>query len=446
MSGRTIVAIATPHGRGAVGIVRLSGPQAVAVAQKLCGALPPPRQAALRAVRDAGSEVLDDALVLHFAAPASYTGEDVVEIQSHGAPVVLEAMVDAACVHGAERARPGEFTERAFVNGRLDLSQAEAVADLIDAASTAAARAARASLAGAFSQRIHALAGTMMELRMQVEGAIDFSDEDVDWLAEGDVRARLDATLQQLQMLRTDARAGSRLAEGLQVVLAGAPNTGKSTLMNRLCGDELAIVTELPGTTRDVLRHDFLLDGVPVRLIDTAGLREAGDVVEAEGVRRARAQIAQADIVLLMRVDGAPDPQDLQRDIENAAPHAALLHIHNKCDLSGTAPGPVDGDPQRLRISARDGYGIDALRTALRHAAGISDTEAPFSARQRHLEALNRAIAALTEAAARLQDPGLLDTAADELRRAHDALGEITGAVTTEDLLGAIFSRFCIGK
>lgn len=442
--GRTIVAVATSGGRGAVGIVRLSGPQAMVVAAALCGPLPAARTAGLRTVCDADGTALDEAVVLCFPAPASYTGEDVVEIQGHGSPVLLEAIVAAACARGAERARPGEFTERAYVNGRMDLSQAEAVADLINSASMAAARAARASLGGVFSQRVHALVDRLIELRVQAEGAIDFSDEDVDWLEEAGVRPGLDALLADMHHLRREARGGSRLAEGLQVVLAGAPNTGKSTLMNLLCGEDLAIVTDIAGTTRDVLRHDFLLDGVPVRLVDTAGLRETSDAIEAEGVRRSRAQIAAADIVLCLRVDGEVEPEALIRQMHEAAPDARLLHIHNKCDLSGAAAGVIDD--HSVRIAARDGAGLEALRQLLRNAAGMTEGEPPFSARQRHLDALDRALGAAADAAERLQHRGQLDLAADELRRAQDYLGEITGVTTTEDLLGAIFSRFCIGK
>lgn len=445
MSADTIAAIATPAGRGAVGIVRLSGPGAAAIAAAMSGSLPSPRTAGLRTIRDPAGVPLDDALVLFFPGPASFTGEDVVEIQAHGAPVILEAIVDAACAGGARRARPGEFTERAFLNDRIDLAQAEAVADLVDAASLGAARAARASLGGAFSQQVAALAEVLLTLRVQVEGALDFSDEDIDWIARGAVPQHLAALRGDLATLRADAARGARLAQGLTVVLAGPPNSGKSTLLNRLCGEDLAIVTDVPGTTRDPLRHDLALSGIPVRLIDTAGLRATSDLVEREGVARSRARLAEADIVLMLLDDS--DPRPATDDEAGFVPGAgqAVLRVRNKIDASGRAPGAADDDGS-VAISARDGDGVDALLGALRDAAGGGETEAPFSARARHLEALDRCDAALQRAEAAVAAGRDVDIAATELAAAHDALGQVSGAVDSEGLLGAIFSRFCIGK
>ena len=444
MSADTIAAVATPAGRGPVGIVRLSGSGAATIAAAMSGPLPSPRTAGLRTIRDAAGDPLDEALVLFFPGPASFTGEDVVEIQAHGAPVVLEAIVDAACAGGARRARPGEFTERAFLNDRIDLAQAEAVADLVDAASIGAARAARASLGGAFSHQVAALAERLLTLRVQVEGALDFSDEDVDWIARGAVPEHLAALRSDIATLRADAARGARLAQGLTVVLAGPPNSGKSTLLNRLCGEELAIVTDVPGTTRDPLRHDLVLAGIPVRLIDTAGLRATDDVIEREGVARSRAQLAEADIVLMLVDDS--DPRAATDDESGFVPAVAqaVLRVRNKIDASGRAAGAVDDGT--VAISARDGDGIEALLAALRDVAGGGETEAPFSARARHLEALDRCDAALQRAGAAVAAGRDVDIAATELTAAHDALGQVSGAVDSEALLGAIFSRFCIGK
>ena len=439
MRGETIVAIATPGGRGAVGVVRISGPAAFAVATALCGKLPPPRQAALRSLRDGAGEPLDEALVLVFAGPHSFTGEDVVELQGHGAPVLLEGIVAAACAAGARRAGPCEFTQRAYLNDKLDLAQAEAVADLVAASSVSAARAARASLAGVFSARVTALGEALMDLRVQIEGSLDFSDQDIDWIARGEVRPRLETARGDIAELRAQAARGARLAEGLTVVLVGAPNSGKSTLLNRLCGEDLAIVTEVPGTTRDPLVHDLLLDGMPLRLIDTAGLRETEDRVEREGVARSYRRMQEADVVLQL-LDDTTEPEP----VPALAQGQQLLRVRNKCDLSGQPAGTCEDGS--VRICARDGQGIEALLNAIQAIAGLQQGEAPFSARARHLQALSDADTALASAAAALDAREDLDIAAAELAAAHTALGRITGGADSEDLLGAIFSRFCIGK
>lgn len=440
MPGDTIVAVATPAGRGAVGVVRISGPEAFAVATALCGRLPPPRRAGLRCLQDASGEPLDEALVLVFPAPRSFTGEDVVELQGHGAPVLLEAIVAAACAGGARRADPGEFTQRAYLNDKLDLAQAEAVADLVAASSLTAARAARASLAGAFSARVATLGEALLDLRVQIEGALDFSDEDIDWLARGEVRPRLAAVRDDVARLRAEAARGARLAEGLTVVLAGAPNSGKSTLLNRLCGEDLAIVTEVPGTTRDPLLHDLLLDGMPLRLVDTAGLRDTEDRVEREGVARSYRRMQEADVVLHL-LDDTASPE---APAPTLATGQQLIRVRNKCDLSARPPG-INADGS-VAISARDGHGIEPLLDALRSAAGLQQGDAPFSARARHLQILADCAAALARAEAALATGSDLDIAAAEVAAAHGALGQITGGADSEDLLGAIFSRFCIGK
>ncbi len=444
----TIAAVATAPGRGAVGILRLSGPEAVRIAEALSGPLPPPRNAALRRFRDAQGAPLDQGLVLVFPGPASFTGEDVVELQGHGGVAVLDALLQAACQHGARVARPGEFSERAFLNGRLDLAQAEAIADLVDAGSARAARAAVRALEGALSQRVAVLSEQLIEARVFIEGALDFSDEDVDWLADAGLAARL-ATLEAgLDALLRDVERGRRLQSGLRVVLTGAPNVGKSTLLNRLAGHDAAIVTDIAGTTRDVLREHLVLDGLPLTLIDTAGLRDSDDVVEREGIRRAWAAVNEADLALFL-VDGrhglTADDQALLARLPDGL---ACWVLANKCDLSSTAPGWDDtATPRRLALSAATGAGIDALVAALHQHAGLSaDDEPPFTARTRHLDALRRTRDHTDAAQARLADGALPELAAEELRLAHAALSEITGQFSTEDLLGRIFAGFCIGK
>jgi tRNA modification GTPase len=490
----TIAAVASAPGRGAVGIVRLSGPQAFVIAQQLAGTLPPPRHAALRTFRDAQGAALDQGLLLLFAGPDSYTGEDVAELQGHGSPVVLELLVRAACALGARPARPGEFSERAFLNGRLDLAQAEAVADLVNAATAQAARAAQRSLSGEFSRRVNALTEQLTRLRMHVEGALDFSDEDVEWQAGGALAGELDALVARTQALLAQAAEGRRLREGMTVALAGAPNVGKSTLLNRLAGTEAAIVTEIPGTTRDLLREHVDLSGLPLTVVDTAGLRESADPVERIGIERAWRALHEAELVLFLVDDRAGiTPED--RALLSRLPQGPeVLIVRNKCDLSGQRAGLVgaargrdshatdpagaahgrdshaadpvgaahgrdnhatnpagaahgrDGHTQ-LRLSSKDGSGMDALAAEIRRVAGLTAAgESPFSARTRHLDALRRALAALRDAQLRYREGATTDLAAEDLRLAQQALGEITGAFTPDDLLGRIFGEFCIGK
>jgi tRNA modification GTPase len=444
----TIVAIATPPGRGAVGILRLSGPQAAAIGERLAGRLPPPRQFALRHFRAADGEAIDSGLVLRFDAPHSFTGEDVVELQGHGGPVVLQALLEAASVAGARLARPGEFSERAFLNGRLDLAQAEAIADLIDAGSREAARAAQRSLDGALSQRVAAIADELTALRVYVEGALDFSDEDIDWLGDDRLRLRLKALREQLDRLLAEAGRGRRLRDGLTIALTGQPNVGKSTLLNRLAGAEVAIVTEIPGTTRDVLREHLDLRGLPVTLVDTAGLRATDDPIEREGVRRARAALERAELALFL-VDARTGVTDADARLLAELPAGLrTLVIHNKSDLAASAADRLERDGRiHLYLSATTGAGIDRLIDELHRFAGVSGaSQSVFSARARHVDALRRTLAFVVDAQSRLSEGANPELAAEELRLAQEALGEITGHISSDALLGEIFSRFCIGK
>lgn len=444
----TIVAIASAPGRSAVGVLRLSGPKALPIAERLAGPLPPPRSAALRCFRDAEGEPLDQGLVLVFPGPGSFTGEDVVELQGHGAPVVLDQLLRAAGRLGARLARPGEFSERAFLNGKLDLAQAEAVADLVAAGSAQAARAALRSLEGVFSTRVQALVEDVLQARVFVEGALDFSDEAIDWLSDAALAERLNRLDADLATLLAEAERGRRLQQGLTVVLTGAPNVGKSTLLNRLAGTEAAIVTDIPGTTRDLLREHLVLDGLPLTVIDTAGLREASDRVEQEGIRRAWRALESADLALFLvddRLGLTPEDQALLDRLPADLPRWVLA---NKADLTGRAPGWCEGtEPPCLALSAATGEGVEALIRALHRFAGhVPDGLPAFSARSRHLEALRRAQEHLAAARQRLVEGAFAELAAEELRLAQEALGEITGRVHTEALLGRIFAGFCIGK
>ena len=439
----TIAAIATAAGRGGVGIVRLSGPLARPIGERICARRLEPRRAHHARFRDRDGDILDDGIALLFHAPASYTGEDVVELQAHGSPVVLGALLEACCAHGARRARAGEFSERAWEHGRLDLAQAEAVADLIAAADLRAARAARRSLEGEFSQRVDALARTLLALRVQLEASIDFADEELDADGEAALRRRLDDARVQLAGLLAAAERGRRLRDGLHAVIVGPPNAGKSSLLNALAGSERAIVTDVPGTTRDLLQETIRVDGVELTLVDTAGLREAGDAIEREGMRRARAELERADAALV--VLDARDPAAGREAVEPAvAGVPEILWLHNKCDLLQTAVPAVG---QALLVSARTGAGFEALHARLRALAGGAGGagEGAFSARARHVEALRRAAGLLEEAAGGFA-AGRAELAADSLRRGHDALGEITGRVLPDALLGHIFATFCVGK
>ncbi len=444
----TIAAIATAPGRGAVGILRLSGPQALAIASRLAGRLPEPRRSALRHFRDVQQQAIDQGLVLVFPGPDSFTGEDVVELQGHGGPVVLDLLLRSACALGARLARPGEFSERAFLNDRIDLAQAEAIADLIDASSVQAARAAQRSLDGELSRRVQALTDELIQLRVFVEGALDFSDEDIDWLADDALPVRLSALFDGINALLREAAQGRRLRDGLIIALTGRPNVGKSTLMNRLARADVAIVTDIPGTTRDVLRENLNLGGLPVTLIDTAGLRDSDDPVEREGIRRARVALEQAELALYLLDDREGLGEEDERLLRTLPAGRPVWVLHNKCDLSGRAPEIFEQDGRRhLRFSAASGAGLAELQQQLQVFAGLGhQAESAFSARSRHVDALQRASALVAEARQRLHEGAGPELAAEELRLAQQALGEITGRFSSDDLLGRIFGSFCIGK
>lgn len=437
----TIAAIATGPAPGGVGIVRLSGPASRAIAERMCARRLHARRAMHARFRDNDGNTIDDGIAIWFAAPASYTGEDVVELQAHGSPVVLAQLLQRSLQLGARQARPGEFTERAFLEGKLDLAQAEAVADLISAGSQAAARAARRSLDGEFSRRVDALVEQLTQLRMYVEAALDFPDEDIDFLAAPELGERLRATHDALAVLIREAGRGKRLMDGLHVVIVGAPNVGKSSLLNALADEDRAIVSDIAGTTRDLLRETLDLEGVLLTLVDTAGLRDAADSIEAEGIRRARAELQRADVVLAVLDSDASGslPADLAREIPEGA---RVLWLHNKADLRPLASDVVQID--HFIVSARTSLGLDSLRARLRELAG-GEGGGSFSARTRHLEALSQAALCLTRASACL-DSNEAELAAEELRQAQLALGQITGVMDADTLLGRIFSGFCIGK
>ena len=441
----TIVAIATPPGRGGVGILRLSGPDAHTIGTRLAGDLPQARRAGLRSFRTLDGDLVDEGLVLVFPAPNSFTGEDVVELHGHGGPVVLDLLVQAAVAAGARVAEPGEFSRRAFLNGRLDLVQAEAVADLIESSSAQAARAAARSLGGEFSRQVHAIVEALIELRTWVEAALDFPEEEVDFLDDAGLLTRANDITARFDRLGRAAAQGRLLRDGLTIVLAGAPNAGKSSLLNRLAGYESAIVTDLPGTTRDVLRETITLHGMPVHVVDTAGLRASEDVVEAEGVRRARKEMAAADRVLLI-VDAADPGPVSDDDLPDGVP---VTLVRNKIDLVSDTPSiEIDAAGRSvISLSALSGAGLNLLVTHLEAAVGYAPAgEGVLSARRRHLVALETARRHVDEALVQLRSYRAAELMAEELRLAQEALGEITGEFTSDDLLGRVFSSFCIGK
>jgi tRNA modification GTPase len=445
----TIVAAATPPGRGSVGIVRVSGPKTPEIAAVMLGDLPEARRATFARFLDKTQQPIDAGLALFFPAPHSYTGEHVLELHGHGGPVVVENVVARVLELGARRAQPGEFTQRAFLNDKLDLAQAESIADLIDAGSREAARAAMRSLQGEFSAMVQGLTEAVVELRTYVEAAIDFPEEEIDFLADRQLEEKLNGVRDHFDAVEQSARQGRLLREGMTVVIAGRPNAGKSSLLNRLAGYDAAIVTAIPGTTRDVLRERIDIDGMPLHVLDTAGLRESGDEVETEGIRRAQAEIARADRVLFV-VDAVADPEGrayseekprLPRDVP-------LTLIFNKCDQAvGLPVSDTLSGPPRVLLSALTGDGLDLLRAHLKQTMGFHTAESgTVSARQRHLDALSRARAHVEEGERQLRERRAGELVAEELRAAQQALGEITGEFTTDDLLGRIFSSFCIGK
>jgi tRNA modification GTPase len=442
----TIAAIATASGAGGIGVIRISGPHARAIARALTGKNPKPRFVHFAAFRDANGGALDRGLALFFSAPRSFTGEDVLELHAHGSPVVLDLLLRRACALGARQARPGEFSERAFLNGKLDLAQAEAIADLIASGSEAAARAALRSLEGDFSRAVRVLLEALVRLRAWLEAALDFPEEEIDFLSAPQLTDELTALRTQTDDLLAAARRGVVLRDGLHVVIVGRPNAGKSSLLNALAQSERAIVTEIPGTTRDVLRESVNLDGIALTLVDTAGLRDSHDIVEREGMRRARAELERADVAILV-TDSAHAEIDQALLVECAA-GATRLIVHNKIDLVGE-PARIerrDGARVHIWLCAQTGAGLDLLRAELRRLAGLGEsTQGAFSARARHVHALEIVAQHLSGAAAQLATR-VGELAAEELRQAQQALAEITGEFSSDDLLGQIFSTFCIGK
>jgi tRNA modification GTPase len=446
----TIAAVATPAGRGGVGIVRVSGPAAKSISLAVTGQHLKPRFATFTDFVDHSALVIDQGLALLFEGPASFTGEDVLELQGHGGPVVMSLLLARVVELGARMARPGEFSERAFLNDKLDLSQAEAVADLIDSTTEAAARGALRSLKGVFSDQIRILDAEVVRLRMYVEAAIDFPEEEIDFLSDSGLVSDLEAVLAHLAELTRQTHQGALLREGLTLVLVGAPNAGKSSLMNQFVGDEISIVTEVPGTTRDVIRESISLDGIPLKLVDTAGLRETDNAIEAEGVRRAKAELLAADGVLVV-IDYAANHDwqttvtGLLGDSEITAPVFVVL---NKIDIASQQPDNEMAEGYTcIPISAFTGKGIDQLKTEMLQVfAPNASIESSFIARSRHVDALRRAETHLREGQRVLLEDSAGELFAEELRYCHEALAEITGEFSSDDLLGRIFSTFCIGK
>ena len=440
----TIVALATPPGTGGVGVVRISGGESERIARAMLGSLPEPRVATFGTFADARGEPLDKGIALYFPAPASFTGESVLELHGHGGPVVMALLVEAVVELGARRAEPGEFTKRAFLNDKLDLAQAEAVADLIESGTAQAARAALRSLNGAFSAAVHELVAELTGIRVYVEAAIDFPEEEIDFLGDDELAGRLARCAAAFESLLSRANVGRVMRDGYQVVIVGKPNAGKSSLMNRLSGEDTAIVTEIAGTTRDVLRERINIDGLAVELVDTAGLRDDPDRIEAEGIRRARRALAGADAVLWIHDATEAVPERIEEPLREGVP---VTIVRNKIDLSGERAGLVEGDPPIVMLSARTGEGLDALRRHIRELAGFRDLgEGAFTARRRHVEALRDAQQRFEAGMAALRESRAGELLAEELRLAQQALGTITGEFTADDLLGRIFSEFCIGK
>jgi tRNA modification GTPase len=441
----TICAIATPPGVGGVGIIRISGPLSTSIAKQMLGVSLQPRRAHFACFKVADGLTIDSGIALLFTAPASFTGEDVLELQGHGGPQTLQMLMTRVMTLGARPARPGEFSERAFLNNKLDLVQAEAIADLIESATEASARAAQRSLEGVFSEAVNQLQQELIDLRVFVEAAMDFPDEEIDFLADSDVLERLGRAIDRVQTLLDQAHQGQLLRDGINITITGLPNAGKSSLLNALAGRESAIVTDIPGTTRDVLREQISLDGLPVHVADTAGIRESTDQIEAEGVRRARASLSTSDMVLLV-IDStqALAPQlALKTEVPENVP---CIEVYNKLDLA-IGKTSVDEALLQVRVSAKTGQGLQSLISLVKDIVGASVSyEGVFSARTRHLDALKRTLEHIKAGHNQLEKYNAPETLAEELRLAQKALGEITGEYLPDDLLGAIFSSFCIGK
>ena len=447
MSVDTIVAVATPPGRGGVGIIRLSGPLAYLIGVQLSGKKTvKPKSVHYCPFYSHDGELIDKGLLLYFKAPHSFTGEDVIEFQGHGAPFVLDRLIRECVLLGARLARPGEFSERAFLNDKMDLTQAEAIADLIDASSQTAARMAMRSLQGDFSNKINQLNDQLIHLRLFVEAAIDFPEEEIDFLNDGKVSSMLNNIICDLDTIRSSACQGVILREGISVVIAGRPNAGKSTLINCLSGRDVAIVTEVPGTTRDVMREHILLDDIPLHLIDTAGLRESDDVVEKEGIKRAWQEVSRADC-LLMVIDASNKDEELSQlsaDIQaKLPPDVPIVRVYNKIDQLGDV---ARIENNTIYLSAKSGEGLPLLKTKIKEVVGYQPAEGQFLARRRHIQALDTAKALLLAGHHQLATYRAGELLAEDLRLAHQSLSEITGEFTSDDLLGKIFSSFCIGK
>ena len=443
----TIVAPATPAGTGGVAIVRVSGELCESIAQNLLGEVPAARTATLAEFRNAEDELLDTGIALYFPGPASFTGESVLELHGHGGPTVVAMLMDAVLALGARRAEAGEFSRRAFLNDKLDLAQAEAIADLINSGSSQAARAALRSLSGDFSAAVDALAELLTRLRLHVEAAIDFPEEEIDFLSDQQLLDRIEECGAAFTQLKQKAQYGRVLRNGLQIAIVGRPNAGKSSLLNCLSGYDSAIVTEVAGTTRDILREQIFINGLAVELVDTAGIRDDPDRIEAEGIRRAKDVLAKADAALWI-VD-ASDPEATTETLREheLPPGTPVLHVRNKIDRSGELPGLQTDEPETLNLSAKTGQGVDLLRDWIGRLAGATDHgEGAFTARRRHIELLVQAEEHYQRGCKALRDSGAGEILAEELRLSQQVLGEITGAVSSDDLLGKIFSEFCIGK
>ena len=454
LDGDTIVAITTAPGRGGVGIVRVSGAKALYICKHICALEPTPRHAHFCQFHNSDGVVLDSGIALFFPAPNSFTGENVAELQAHGGPVVLDLLVKACCLLGARPARAGEFSERAYLNNKIDLAQAEAIADLIASTTEKAALNASQSLQGSFSKEINTLIKVVTELRIFVEAAIDFPEEEIDFIEDGRVLEKLLATMAQLERVQREARQGSITQEGMKLVIAGKPNAGKSSLLNALSGQESAIVTAIEGTTRDTLREHIQIDGMPLHIVDTAGLRDSEDEIEQEGIRRAWKEMESADRILLVIDEGSTptkaEEEALVQSIKNNKflTQTPVTLIYNKCDLSGRPPCLSTGEETAIvSLSAKSGAGVDLLKEHLKTCMGYSgSTEGRFSARRRHLHSLQQAYGYLQAGHDQLTQAGAGELLAEDLRQCQNSLGEITGAVSSDELLGKIFSSFCIGK
>lgn len=441
-----IAAIATPPGNGGVGVLRISGDSIDHIAQSVLGRLPPPRRASFQAFLDRDGSVLDRGLAIYFPAPYSYTGEHVLELQAHGGRVLMNLLLRRVLESGARIAQAGEFTKRAFLNGKLDLAQAEAVADLISSSNEYAVRYAQRSLTGEFSNRINDLVNQVVELRCQIESIIDFSDEEIDFISELSVESRIKEIRLSVQQILVSARRGSVIRDGVTLVIAGQPNTGKSTLLNYIAGQDVAIVSEIPGTTRDTLKEQIHIDGLPLHMIDTAGLRDTTDPIELEGIKRAKQSIREADHVLLItdvnQQEHSPDIRAM-----TGTEGIPVIHIINKIDLADINPKLVEtADGVRIYLSAKTGQGVNLLYQYLKQSVGFETTEDVFLARDRHIDALHQAQSALDSALTSFKTDMAIELLAEDLRGLQTALSQITGEFVADDLLGEIFSRFCIGK